>query len=458
MKLSEYATYDALALAELVAKKQISVQELSQVGKKAVDTLNIKINAVVESWDGEIDPHADRDSVLYGVPFLIKDLAITMKGKRYELGSKLAQDMVMDADSTLMSLYKEAGLVTLGRTTTSEFAISTTTEARCVGPTLNPWNPDFNAGGSIRVPAAVNGLFGLKPTRGRVSSGPQQDEVWSGLLAHLGVSRSVRDSAALLDAISRPGIGEPYYTAAPSQSFLSAVKKNPGSLRIGLMMDPPSGDKTQSAIAAKAIDMASVLESLGHQVEPLVFDSGVSWEAFVHANAQFWNVNTAAWIDSIAAATGRPVNEEYLEQATLAAYAYGKKISGIDILGAIAVRNTVSRNLGAYFQKYDVLMTPTVPTLPMKVGEYNKVQDQVDGLGWIAHVFRQAPFAALANISGSPSMSVPAGQDVATSLPIGMMFTAGYGQECLLFGLAGQLEQALPWADQHPQVWAGKLD
>lgn len=303
----------------------------------------------------------------------------------------------------------------------------------------------------------MNGLFGLKPTRGRVSSGPQQDEVWSGLLAHLGVSRSVRDSAALLDAISRPGIGEPYYTAAPPQSFLSAVKKNPGSLRIGLMMDPPSGDKTQSAIAAKAIDMASVLESLGHQVEPLVFDSGVSWEAFVHANAQFWNVNTAAWIDSIAAATGRPVNEEYLEQATLAAYAYGKKISGIDILGAIAVRNTVSRNLGAYFQKYDVLMTPTVPTLPMKVGEYNKVQDQVDGLGWIAHVFRQAPFAALANISGSPSMSVPAGQDVATSLPIGMMFTAGYGQECLLFGLAGQLEQALPWADQHPQVWVGKL-
>src|SRR5690606_33866191 len=162
------------------------------------------------------------------------------------------------------------------------------------------------------------------------------------------------------------------------------------------------------------------------------------------SDLQFWNVNTAAWIDSIAALTGRPVNEEYLEQATLAAYAYGKKISGIDILGAIAVRNTVSRNLGAYFQKYDVLMTPTVPTLPMKVGEYNKAQDQVDGLGWIARVFRQAPFAALANISGSPSMSVPAGQDMATSLPIGMMFTAGYGQECLLFGLAGQLEQALP--------------
>ncbi|MFC3864264.1 amidase [Alcaligenes aquatilis] len=458
MKLSEYATYDALALAELVAKKHISVQELSQVGKKAVDALNSKINAVVESWDGEIDPHADRDSVLYGVPFLIKDLAITMKGKRYELGSKLAQGMVMDADSTLMSLYKEAGLVTLGRTTTSEFAISTTTEARCVGPTLNPWNPAFNAGGSIRVPAAVNGLFGLKPTRGRVSSGPLQDEVWSGLLAHLGVSRSVRDSAALLDAISRPGIGEPYYTAAPPQTFLSAVKKNPGALRIGLMMDPPSGDKTESVIAGKAIDMASVLESLGHQVESLVFDCGVSWEAFVHANAQFWNVNTAAWIDSIAAATGRPVNEVYLEQATLAAYAYGKKISGIDLLGAIAVRNTVSRNLGAYFQKYDVLMTPTVPALPMRVGEYNQIQDQVDGLGWIAHVFKQAPFAALANISGSPSMSVPAGQDVATSLPIGMMFTAAYGQECLLFGLAGQLEQALPWSDQHPQVWVGKLD
>src|SRR5690606_16062893 len=190
-----------------------------------------------------------------------------------------------------------------------------------------------------------------------------------------------------------PGIGEPYYTAAPPQTFLSAVKKNPGSLRIGLMMDPPSGDKTQSVIAAKAIDMASVLGSLCHRVESLVFDSGVSWEAFVHANALFWNVNTAAWIDSIAALTGRPVNEEYLEQATLAAYAYGEKRSGIDIQGVSAVGHTVSRNLGAYFQKYDVLMTPNVPTLPMKVEEYNKVQDQVDGLGWIAHVFKQAPFA-----------------------------------------------------------------
>jgi len=181
----------------------------------------------------------------------------------------------------------------------------------------------------------------------------------------------------------------------------------------------------------------------------------VSWEAFVFANAQFWNVNTAVWIDNVAAITGRLINEENLEAATIAAYQYGKKISGIDILKAISIRNIVSRKLDRYFEKYDILMTPTIAKLPLKIGEYNKVQNDVDGLGWINHVFSQSPFTAIANISGLPSMPVPASFDSNTNLPIGVMFTAGFSLDAKLFSLAGQLESAAPWVHLRPQIWAG---
>lgn len=402
-----------------------------------------------------------------------------MAGRKNELGSKLAEGLVMEADSTLMTNFKNAGLVTLGRTTTPEFAISTTTEAKCVGPSRNPWNLDYNCGGStggagaavaagmvplahatdgggsIRVPASVNGVFGLKPTRGRVSNGPALDEVWSGLVSQSGVSRTVRDSASMLDAICIPGIGEPYYTVPPQESFLKSASKDPKRLKIGLMIDPPNGAKTNGVVSDIVDKTAKLLEGLGHAVGPVTFMSGVSWEAFVHANAQFWTLNTAAWVEFIASITGRPINEEFLEKATLVTHKYGMAVSGMDVLGALGTRNTVTRALGRYFQTYDVLMTPTVPELPLKIGEYNAAENEVDGLGWVSHVFSQSPFTALANIAGVPSMSVPAGFDEATDLPVGAMFTAGFGNDGTLFSLAGQIERAAPWIGRVPRVWAG---
>lgn len=480
MKAQEYVKYDGIGLAELIAKGEVSVSEVADAATAAINATNPEILAVVESWNGEVPSEARKESPLYGVPFLIKDLAVVMNGKKNELGSKLAEGLVMDFDSTLMTRYKQAGLVTLGRTTTPEFAISTTSEARFVGPSRNPWNLDYNCGGStggsasavaagmvplshatdgggsIRVPASVNGIFGLKPTRGRVSNGPHIDEVWSGLVSQLGLSRTVRDSAAMLDAISIPAVGEPYYTALPAESFLSSASKDPKALKIGLMIEPTNGGKTNPVVANAVSKTAKLLESLGHKVEAVKFDSGVGWEAFVHANAQFWTLNTASWVEFIASITGRPINEEYLERATLVVHEYGMKVSGMDIMGALATRNTVSRNLGAYFEKYDVLMTPTAPDLPLKIGQYNLIQDEVDGLGWINHVFTQSPFTALANIAGTPSMSVPSGYDEATKLPIGAMYTAKFGTDSTLFSLAGQIERAAPWVGRTPQVWAGK--
>lgn len=481
MDLRDYVKYDGIGLAELIAKKEVTAAEVATAASKAIDITNPKINAVIEQWYDEVPQAITSNSLLDGAPFLIKDLAITMKGKKCELGSKLSEGMVMEADSTLMSRFRDAGLVTIGRTTTPEFAISTTSEARVTGSSRNPWNTEYNCGGStggsgaavaagmvplahatdgggsIRVPASVNGIFGLKPTRGLVSNGPFLDEVWSGLAVQLGLSRTVRDSAAMLDAVSIPAVGEPYYTALPEKSFLSAVGKDPKSLRIGLMMNPLNGAKTVSDVSTVISGTAKLLESLGHIVEPIDLDIGVTWDAFLLANAQFWTLNTTDWINFIASITGRPINDEYLEKATLVTHEYGSKISGLDLLGALAVRNAVSRSMGNWFEKYDILLTPTIPDIPLKIGEYNSTQDNVDGLGWIDHVFNQSPFTALANIAGLPSMSVPAGIDSKTNIPIGAMYCAGFGKDALLFSLAGQIERAAPWIGNTPNIWAGQI-
>jgi amidase len=480
MKVRDYVNFDGVGLAELIAKREIKLSEVAEAAGAAIDTTNPAINAIVERWSSAPAENAELGSPLYGVPMLVKDLALAISGRKNEIGSKLAEGLVMEADSNLAQRIKQAGLVMLGRTTTPEFGISSTTEARAVGPTRNPWNPDYNAGGSsggsaaavaagmvplahatdgggsIRVPASVNGVFGFKPSRGRVSLGPALDEVCAGLVVQLGLSRSVRDSAAMLDAFGAPAIGEPYYTLPPEKSFLTSAKKDPKVLKVGVTVDPPNGSRTARGVAGIFDQTAKKLSELGHTVEPVDFKLGVSWEAFVLASARLWALSTAGWVEFVALVAGKKINEENLERATIAIYEYGKAISGFDILEALATRNTVSRTLGEYFNRFDALMSPTLPDIPLKIGEYNRVESDVDGLGWINHVFTQSPFSATANMAGVPSMSVPSGFDGATGLPIGMMFTAGFGQDSTLFRLAGQLERAVPWKQYVPRVWAAK--
>jgi amidase len=312
-----------------------------------------------------------------------------------------------------------------------------------------------DGGGSIRIPASANGIFGLKPTRGRVSNGPIVDEIWSGFVVQLGVSRTVRDSAALLDIAQGGGVGEPYFTDRPDFTYLSQVSKDPRPLKIGVMKDPPNGRRSAAAVSNEVMRTAALCENLGHKVELVEFNSGVSWEAFVFANAQIWTSNTTAWIDVIAQITGRIPNANNLEAVTRAAYEYGKRASALDLLGALDVRNTVSRALAAYFQSYDLLLTPTLPDVPAIIGQLYEGIENLDGLGWVDRVFNNSPFTALANVSGVPAMSVPLGVDSPTGLPIGSQFFAPFGDEATLFSLAGQLERASPWIERHPTVWAG---
>ncbi|WP_275291070.1 amidase [Amycolatopsis sp. La24] len=475
VKISEYTSCDAVGLAELIARGEVTAAEVADAAARAVEAVNPQINAVVETWPPEDAPGS---APLAGVPFLIKDLGVTMAGKRSELGSRLAAGAVSPEDSFLMRRFREAGLVTIGRTTTPEMAYSTTTEPEFYGATRNPWSPTRSAGGSsggsgaavatgivplahatdaagsIRVPASSNGLFGLKPTRGRISHGPGADEVFSGLAVQGSLSRSVRDSAVLLDLIEGPEPGDPYSAPRPERPYAAEVATDPGRLRIAVLRQPWGGRQPTEPVSAALSATMRLLESLGHEVEETQLALGVSWEEFVLGNARMWTANLAPWIDGIAAATGRPIDDTTLEPVTLASYRYGHRVTADEFVRALAIRNQVSRTFARHFARYDLLLSPTLAEPPVPLGAYGEDADKLDGLGWLARLLDRSPYTAAANVSGVPSMSVPLSED--EGLPIGMQFTAAFGREDLLFRLAGQLEQAAPWTHRKPPLWAAE--
>jgi amidase len=312
-----------------------------------------------------------------------------------------------------------------------------------------------DAAGSIRVPAAMTGLFGLKPTRGRVSNGPGMDEVFNGFGVQLGVSRTVRDSAALLDAVNVRDPGEPYFTAPPTPGFLADLKRAPGRLRIGLMTAAWSGQRPSAETGAALQAAAALCRQLGHDVDEVAVPLGVSWEEFVHANAQIWCANLVGWVDGFATAYGRPVDLSTLEASTLACYEYGRRASAPAFAAALDVRNRVSRAFGVFFKQLDAVMTPALPEPAQEIGAYAAGTAHMNGLDWTGHVFRHSPYTPAFNVAGLPAMSVPLGQSAA-GLPIGIQFAADWGQDGLLLRLAAQLEQAAPWANRIPAVWAGR--
>ncbi|NWD75259.1 amidase [Pseudomonas gingeri] len=472
----EYAEQDAVGLAQLLDQRQVSHAEVRSAALSAISAVNPQINAVIEVWEDE--PPA-LPGPFQGVPILLKDLGLSARHRRNELGSRLAQGCIADADSELMTRLRRAGLLPLGRTTTPELAASTTTENRVDGPTRNPWNLDRSAGGSsggsaaavaaglvpvahatdgggsIRVPAASCGLFGLKPSRGRLPMGPAVDEVWAGLAVHGVLSRTVRDTAALLDCLHGPAAGDPFHIAAPLGAYGSLLGSESGRLRIAVQHQALNGQLIAPAVSIALNQVCKVLENLGHQVDPVTADIGLSWEAFVELNARFWSSNTAAWIDAIAGATGRPIDGSTLEPATLALYRMGQELSATQLLGAMHERNLVTRQMGRLFNDYDVLLTPTLPQVAPLIGDYNAGEEALDGRQWMARVFNHSPFTAVFNVSGGPAMSLPLAHDPANGLPIGLQFGADYGREDQLLQLAAQLERELPWRGRRPAVWAG---
>jgi Asp-tRNA(Asn)/Glu-tRNA(Gln) amidotransferase A subunit family amidase len=466
MDAAEYRSYDATALAGLVRDAQVKAEELLDAALEAIAAINPRLNAVVHLMEDQAR-RAVADGLpagpFRGVPFLVKDLWTNVAGARTTNGSRLFAGVApADHDSVVVHRHRAAGLVVLGKTNTPEFGLSPSTEPALFGPTLNPHDPTHSAGGSsggsaaavaagmvpvahatdgggsIRIPASCCGLFGLKPTRGRVTFAPEKGEGWAGMSHQHAVTRSVRDSAALLDATAGPAPGDPYAAAPPEGTFLAATGREPHRLRVGLSLSPPTGIEVDPECVRAAQDTAAVLEEFGHVVEPVEWP--FSPDLIVAAQMGIIRTNVAASVAARLADLGRPVREDELEPLTAAMVGSAEGTTAVDYINAVASMHQVGRSLAQLFTQIDVLVTPTMACLPPPIGEVN--------LSDVEHYMEKAaPMAAFTmmfNMSGQPAASLPLHRS-ASGLPIGTQMAGRYGAETTLLSLSSQLERARPW-------------
>lgn len=474
MAFKHYDDYDALGLAELVATKQVSAGELLDEAIARTEAVNPAINAVVVRHDDYARAQIARglpDGPFRGVPFLLKDLD-AIKGTRTTFGSTLTKDYVADHTSTIAQRFIDAGLVMFGKSASPELGLMPTTESRLHGPTRNPWNPAHasggssggaaaavaarilpmahasDGGGSIRIPAAACGVFGLKPTRARTPSGPDRGEGWGGFSVGHVVGLSVRDSAAMLDAIHGAEATSPYVAPAPERPFVLEVGRDPGRLRISFTDVSPYGEAIDPEVANAVRDVASMLAKLGHHVEQrapaLPADPAIVMAAIVGAN-------TALSVRLAEQRLGRAMTDQDFERLTLAMSANARKSSAMDYVTMQLAAFEISKALAAFFRDCDIFLSPTLCQPALKVGELDTMAADLSHVSPVLRRFM--PGTSMFNMSGQPAMSVPLAW-TASKLPIGISFAARYGDEATLFRLAAQLESERPWRHRRPQICA----
>jgi amidase len=475
MNLAEYAGCDGLGLAELIRNKEVTAQEVAESALAGVHKVNPKINAIIETYDDRVektDKLPEPDSLFSGVPIFLKDLGATEAGKRQEMGSRMAKGYIAETDSYLTTRFKEAGTIILGRATTPELGFAATTESILTGVTRNPWDLKLIAGGSsggsaaavaagilpmahasdgggsIRIPAACCGVIGLKPSRGRVTCGPETDERLFGLAQEFVVSRTVRDTAAMLDAVSKPAPGDPYVIMQPRRPYLKEVGAPTGTLRIAVAADSWTGVAVNPEIAAGVKQIARMCEDMGHDVEAATPQLDLA--PYFGALRVFWGASMCYSCDQLAQKMRRPVDSHHLEPVTLKVYDDARQFSAGDVIRARAVLNMARRKVGAFFEKYDLLLTPTIAQLPVPIGTIDQNQEG-PLIKWYQGTSQFNAFTNLFNATGFPAISLPLCQSSA-GLPIGIQFAAGFGKEDLLIRVAGVFEKAMPWVDRKPPV------
>jgi amidase len=496
----DYARHDGLGLADRVRRREASAVELLDTALARLDAVNPALNAVVRRRDAAARAEAARiDAALgrgeavgpfAGVPFLLKDLIATIAGEPTANGSRLLAALPMREDSALVRRLRAAGLVIAGRTNTPEFGLLPFTEPALYGPTRNPWDrtrtpggssggsaaavaarvvplaSGGDGGGSIRIPASCCGLFGLKPSRGRVPTGPAFGEIWAGLVVEHAITRSVRDSAALLDATEGADVGAPYAAPPRARPFLDEVTAEPGRLRIAFSAQPLFGRMVHPDCVAALHDAAALLASLGHQVEEAA--PPVEREAWAVAFVTVLAGQVRAQIEAVAAAAGVRPRAGDFEPATYALGLLGRAISAARYVGALHTLQMATRRVAPFFDAFDLLLTPTLGSPPPPIGALQpkaaelramrvvnalgagRLLDLLGVLGPLAdQTFDFIPYTPLFNVTGQPAMSVPLYWN-ADGLPVGMQLVARFGDEATLFRLAGQLERARPWAARVP--------
>ena len=479
MNLSEYAQYDGLGLAQLVKAGKVTPVELAELFVQAVHKLNPLINAVVEVYADvlEIAAQTNPQATFGGVPFLRKDLGAAEAGRLQELGSRLFKGYVPDHDAYLMQRFKKAGLAVLGRSTVPELGISGQTETLLQGITRNPWNLERMAGGSsggaaasvaagilpvahasdgggsIRIPASCCGLVGLNPSRGRISGGPDRQDPMFGLAREFVVSRSVRDAAAMLDAVHGAAPGDPFIIVPPQRSYLEELNAAFEKLRIAFTTEPWAPYPVDAEVKKAVEKAACVCQEMGHLVEA---DSPQL--DFLGVNTVLMNVFglSDAGLAQHAEAMGRELNLDYLEPGTLKMIERARSLSLAELMNSLEVMRQTRFVVGQFFENYDLLITPSLSILPQPHGVFSTKRDDLEPHEFWENDFRIFQHMGLFNVSGTPSISLPLGLSE-SGLPIGVQFAAPFGDEAALIRIGAAFEEAMPWKDRLPPVHVSRL-
>jgi amidase len=472
--MDDFSRLDACAMAQLVRSGEVQPIELVEAAIASIERLNPALNAVVtpmfESARAEAVGELP-DGPLRGVPFLLKDAVAEKRGSRLTFGSSLLGDYVSERDSVLVSRLRRAGLVVVGKASTPEFGIMGTTEPARFGPARNPWDLErsvggssggsaaavaaglvpiahgTDSGGSIRIPAAWCGTFGLKPTRGRNSLAPGLGDAASGLLCEHGLSRSVRDSATLLDATAGPVAGDPYFAPPPARPFVDEVSAAPGRLRLSWSVAAPFGLAVDDDCARAVRKLAELCEELGHDVTEARLPEGI--ELLEGPLAVVSSVGLAWEIRRWARVVGREPSEASLEPLSWFLYESGLGWAGREYLEAVEALQRISRSVAGFFESFDAHLSPVCSTPSLPIGSW--ALDGADVEATIAVERKTSPFTALYNVTGQPAMSVPFGWTNG-GLPVGVQIAGRFGDEATLLRLAAQLEEATGWRMPRPPV------
>jgi amidase len=479
----ELAALDATEAARWVREGRVSPRELVDGAIARIEKLNGPLNAVITPLFEAARSAADAalpDGPFRGVPFLLKDLDTLSAGEPFHAGMAFLKqaDYRPGHSSYLTEKFRNAGLVTVGKTNTPELGLQVTTEPDAYGPSRNPWNTEYSTGGSsggsaaavaagmvpaahasdgggsIRVPASECGLVGLKPSRGRVSLGPEYGDYWDGLVISHVVSRSVRDTAGLLDAVAGEMPGDPYTARPPLRAYVDELTREPGRLRIGLMTRSPAGAPDCDAECVGAVEATGrLLESLGHDVSiahPDALDEHIRLVAGFSVVVGCW---TAKALDYWGEEIGRPILAEDVEPGTWSIAQRGRELSANRYLANADWLHAWSRRMAAWWAGgFDLLVTPTLATPPPRIGELHGISD--DGRSAEEKIFGLISFTPQFNITGQPAISLPLAWSE-NGLPIGLQFIAASAREDVLLRIAAQLEQAQPWAHRRPAHWSG---
>jgi amidase len=466
----------ALEQARLVREGEVSARELVQASLDAIERTNGELNAFVLVTADQALAAADRVKAgdprpLAGVPIAVKDLVALTAGVRTTFGTRASGDWVPSVDSHTWRRLRDAGAIMVGKTNTPEMGILPVTEPERFGPTRNPWDTSRtpggssggsgaavaagmtavgyanDGGGSIRIPASCCGLVGLKPSRGRISVGPEWTEVVAGFATEGVLTRTVADTAAALDVMSGPEPGDPYWAPPPSAPFAAAVEREPGRLRVVYTVESPNGVPVDHHCVAATREAAALLESLGHEVEERSFE----WDGdtYVENFVKVWMAVTGEEVDDYERLFGHPVDRELLEPLTRQMLEFSAHVTATDYLSALGWLRLMARRIVSMWDGFDVLMTPTLARPPIPIGSLQPGPDEppiqmlLNSAGWV-------PFTPVWNVTGQPAVSLPLVQSP-DGLPIGVQLVGPPAGEELLLSLSAQLEAARPWAGRRPE-------